>query len=241
MDPSDVGAFRTKQNWIGGDGFGPRNALFIPPDPERVHALVSDLVRYTTRTDIAPVVQASVAHARFEVIHPFVDGSGRVGRMLFQHVLAGRTGIPAPVAVSVAWSRDVDSYVAGLRAFQNGDHDRWIEFAATSIVDAVSWMKIASLDVSHLIESLSRRARARGNSVAARVIREVPTDPLVDSDTVARRYDVSRQAAHEALTRLSDDGVLDERSFSRRTKAGRPRRMYSNTELIDLLSTIVTR
>jgi Fic family protein len=239
LAPESVGAYRVRQNWIGGDGYGPRNAEFVPPPPEEVVPLTEDLARYTARTDIAPVIQAAVAHARFEVIHPFVDGNGRVGRMLIQHVLAGRLQIPAPVPVSVPWSRDTDGYIASLRSFQEGDLDRWIEFAAMSIVDAVQWMHAIEQRLAALITSLEGGSRVRGDSVAARVIRDLPTHPLVDAETVAERYGVSRQAAHEALTRLSEDGVLGERSFSRRTKAGRPRRMLSNIELIDLLSEIV--
>jgi predicted ArsR family transcriptional regulator len=63
---------------------------------------------------------------------------------------------------------------------------------------------------------------------------------MVNTDTVAERYGVSRQAAHEALTRLGEDEVLTERSFSRRTKSGRPRQMFTSTELIELLSEIIT-
>lgn len=234
-----IGAYRTQQNWIGGDAYGPRNAVFIPPAPEDVGPLIEDLSRYTARTNIAPVVQAVVAHARFEVIHPFVDGNGRVGRMLTQHILAGRLKIPAPVPMSIPWARHIDAYMAGLRSFQTGDIDRWIEFAAMTIVDAVEWMHIVEQRVSSLIASLYDRSRSRGNSVASRVIRDLPNHPLVDAETVAARYEVSRQAAHEALARLSEDGVLDERSFSRRIHAGRPRQMFSNIELIELLSEVV--
>lgn len=240
LEPESIGTFRTQQNWIGGDAYGPRHATFVPPAPEEVASLIEDLAAYSARTDIAPVVQAVVVHARFEVIHPFVDGNGRVGRMLLQHVLAGRLQIPAPVPVSVPWSRNTDSYINGLRSFQDGDLDRWIEFAATSIVEAVGWLHTVEQRVSALIASLETRSRARGDSVAARVIQELPIHPLVDADTVADRYGVSRQAAHQALTRLSEDGVLGERSFSRRTRAGRPRQMFSSLELIELLSEIVT-
>jgi len=91
-----------------------------------------------------------------------------------------------------------------------------------------------------LLASLADRSRSRGESVAARVIRNLPVPPIVNAETVAERYGVSRQAAHEALELLAEDGVLTERSFSRRTKSGRPRQMFMSTELIDLLSEIIT-
>ncbi len=240
MKDNAIGAYRTEQNWIGGDGFGPRNAAFIPPRPEAVETLVSDLGAYTSRTDIAPVVQAAVAHARFEVIHPFTDGNGRVGRMLIQHVLAGRISLDVPVVVSIPWSRDKDGYIESLRHYQAGDTDAWIEFFGMSVVAAVSWMHAAGSRVTLLLSSLADRSRSRGESVAARVIRDLPIHPIVNADIVADRYGITRQAAHEALVRLGEDGVLTERSFSRRTTSGRPRQMYTSTELIELLSEIIT-
>ena len=240
MQPEHIGAYRTKQNWIGGDAYGPRNAEFIPPRPEQVLPLVSDLAKYSARTDIAPVVQAVVSHARFEVIHPFTDGNGRVGRMLLQHVLAGRIGLRIPVPVSIPWSRDKDRYIEGLRHFQAGDTDRWIEFACSSIVAAVSWMHSAERQVASLLADLAERSRARGESAGSSIIRDLPVHPLVDADSVAQRYGISRQAAHEALTRLAEDGILTERHFSKRVKSGRPRQMFTSSELIELLSGIIS-
>ena len=75
--------------------------------------------------------------------------------------------------------------------------------------------------------------------MAARVIRDLPTRPVVDDDTVARRYHVSRHGAREVLARSAEDGVLGEQSSSRTTKAGPPRRMYSRTELVDPLSNVI--
>ena len=82
MRPESVGALRTQQNWIGGGSFGPAEASYIPPSPEEVPKLLDDLVDFSSRTDLAPVALAALAHAQFEVIHPFVDGNGRVGRVL---------------------------------------------------------------------------------------------------------------------------------------------------------------
>ena len=85
-----------------------------------------------------------------------------------------------------------------------------------------------------MVDRLRSRVETRGRSVAALVIEDLPTYPVVDTQTVAERYDVAPQTAHEALLRLSDAEVLVERPFSRRKK-GRPLRVFAATELVDLL------
>jgi Fic family protein len=235
MRPETIGALRTEQNWIGGGSFGPRDAEYIPPPPEDVRPLLEDLVNFSARTDLTPVALAALGHAQFEVIHPFVDGNGRVGRALLQHLLVKRAGLEAPVPVSVPWSRDTDRYISGLRAFQNGDTDSWLLFASWSVIEAVGWMSDMTGGVEELLNRMRGRIETRGRSVTARVIDDLPLHPVVDTQTVAQRYDVTPQTAHEALLRLSEAEILVERPLSRRKK-GRPRRVFAATELIDLLS-----
>jgi Fic family protein len=212
MSPETIGVLRTEQNWIGGGSFGPRDAEYIPPPPEDLRPLLEDLVSFSSRTDLTPVALAALGHAQFEVIHPFVDGNGRVGRALLQHLLVNRAGLEAPVPVSVPWSRDTDRYISGLRAFQEGDTNSWLLFASWSVIEAVGWMR----------------------DLTGRVIDDLPLHPVDDTQTVAKRYDVTPQTAHEALLRLSEAEILVERPLSRRKK-GRPRRVFAATELIDLL------
>jgi Fic family protein len=230
-----IGAFRSKQNWIGGDPSGPRNAEFIPPRPEEVPGLIDDLVAFCTRTDLTPVAHAAVAHARFEVIHPFVDGNGRIGRLLIQQLLRRRLSLPSPVPVSVIWAEDTDRYIQGLRAYQEGDVDSWLQFFSLSVIRAVGWMTDVSERITALIGEFRTRVDTRGESVTVRVIEDLPDYPIVDSQTVASRYEVAPQSAHAALVRLEAAGILSERAFARRRK-GRPRRMLAATELIDLLA-----
>lgn len=235
MRQETIGALRTEQNWIGGGSFGPRDAEYIPPPPEDLQVLLEDLVSFSARTDLTPVALAALAHAQFEVIHPFVDGNGRVGRVLLQQLVVRRAGLEAPVPVSVPWSRDTDRYVTGLRAFQGGETDSWLLFASWSVIEAVNWMKQMAGGVEELLDRMRSRIETRGKSVAAKVIDDLPLRPVVDTQTVAERYDVTPQSAHEALLRLSDAEILVERPLSRRKK-GRPRRVFAATELIDLLS-----
>ena len=235
MRPETMGAVRTELNWIGGGSFGPKDAEYIPPPPEEVLRLLEDLVAFSARTDLTPVALAALAHAQFEVIHPFVDGNGRVGRALLQQLLIKRAGLDAPVPVSVPWSRDTDRYIAGIRSFQDGDAESWLLFAAWSVIEAVDWMKQMVNRVNDLTDRLRSRVETRGRSVAAKVLDDLPLHPVVDTQTVAERYGVTPQTAHEALVRLSEAEILVERPLSRR-KRGRPRRVFAATELIDLLS-----
>lgn len=234
LTPETIGTFRTQQNWIGGDASGPRAAAFIPPRPEDVPGLIDDLVVFCSRTDIAPVAHAAIAHAQFEVIHPFIDGNGRVGRMLLQQLLVRRVELASPVPVSVHWSRDTERYVAGLRAYQESDTNSWLEFFSLSVVEAVDWMAEVSERVSLLLADFRRRVDTRGESVTAQVIDDLPTHPIVDTPTVAERYGVTPQSAHAALERLAAAGILSEGRFAR-SRRGRPRRSFAATELIDLL------
>jgi Fic family protein len=181
------------------------------------------------------VAHAAIAHARFEVIHPFVDGNGRVGRLLIQQLLRRRLTLPSPLPVSVIWADDTDRYIQGLRAYQEGDVDSWLQFFSLSVINAVGWTTDISDRITALIEEFQARVETRGESVTVRVVEDLPDHPIVDTQTVANRYGVAPQSAHAALVRLEAAGILSERAFARRRK-GRPRRMLAATELIDLLA-----
>ena len=88
------GRIRTVQNWIGGSGYNPCSAAFVPPPPEEVPALLDDLVAFCNDDGLPALAQAAVAHAQFETIHPFVDGNGRAGRVLI-HLVLRRRGVAA--------------------------------------------------------------------------------------------------------------------------------------------------
>jgi Fic family protein len=225
---------RMRPEGIGGDSFGPREADYIPPPPEEVSDLLEDLVVFSVRSDLTPVALAALAHAQFEVIHPFVDGNGRVGRLLLQQLLVNRAGLDSPVPVSVPWSRDTGRYIEGLRSFQQGDSDSWLLFAAWSVIEAIDWMAEMTMRLEDLLDDYRSRVETRGRSITALVIEDLPRHPIVDTPSVSMRYEVTPQSAHSALLRLAEAGIVEERPLARRRK-GRPRRVFAARELIDVL------
>ena len=93
------GMIREEQNWIGGSSFNPCSASFVPPPPEMVRGLMDDLCAFCNADDLPTIVQAAMAHAHFETIHPFVDGNGRIGRALI-HLVLRRRGLAVRVTAS---------------------------------------------------------------------------------------------------------------------------------------------
>jgi Fic family protein len=95
------GKMRAQQNWIGGSGYNPCAAAFVPPPPEDVPSLIDDLVAFANDDSLPAVAQAGIAHAQFETIHPFVDGNGRAGRALI-HMVLRRRGLAGRVLLTIA-------------------------------------------------------------------------------------------------------------------------------------------
>jgi len=126
-----VGAIRNEQGWIGGTS--PLDAHLVTPPPGALPALLDDLIAYVSRVDVDPVAQAAISHAQFEIIHPFGDGNGRIGRVLVAGVLTRRLALLVPPPVSVAIAADVAGYSSGLVLFRLGDHRRWITWFADAV------------------------------------------------------------------------------------------------------------
>ena len=239
----NVGAWRSEQNWIGGDTTGPRGAVYIPPKQDAIPTLAGDLVRFVARDDLDWLTQALIAHAQFEVVHPFTDGNGRVGRMLLQHVAAQRRRrmgeAVEPVPVSVIWSRDTERYIDGLRMYQAGEISLWLEFAATTMLETADWMRQTAAKLDTLISELAARAQTRLGSTGSKIVQDLLQHPLVDAPAIAKRYSVSSQYAHRVLDQFVQRGVLHEQAFARATTArGRPRRVFASPDLLDLLGAV---
>ena len=117
-----VGVIRDEQGWIGGTD--PTNAALVTPPPDMLGPLLQDLVAYINRTDVDPIAQAAIAHVQFEIVHPFADGNGRIGRLLVSWILTRRLQLVVPPPVSVAMAADVGGYLSGLTRLPDGRPQR---------------------------------------------------------------------------------------------------------------------
>lgn len=220
-DAHIAGIVRTKQNWIGGGATNPRGADFVPPPPEFVEGLLDDLAEFLNRDDLSAVVQAAIAHAQFETIHPFADGNGRVGRCLI-HIVFGRRGIaPRYVPpVSLILATEARSYVAGLTDYRTGSLDEWIGLFAAATRTAATQARTLADRVAELQERWRVQAEhPRASSAADRLIALLPAYPIVSQKLARALLGVSDPAAWGALQRLEKAGVLRQITVGRRNRA----------------------
>jgi len=228
---SHGGRFRREQNWIGGSSFNPCSAEFVPPPPEYVRELASDLCHFCNDASLSPLVQAAMAHAQFETIHPFVDGNGRVGRALV-HVVLRRRGLVTRAAppVSLILATWADEYVRALTETRYvGSADsvatkqsttRWIALFAAAMSRAVADADAFEEHVRGLERTWRERLGGpRAGSAADLLLSQLPGAPIVTVKSAAALIGRSAQATNEAVARLADAKVLKQTSVGRRNRA----------------------
>ena len=160
VDPDLPVGVRDEQNWVGGPGWSPLRADFVPPPPGEVPRLVEDLARFLTATEGNPVVRAAIAHAQFETIHPFIDGNGRTGRALIHTVLRRGDALRnVLIPISTVFAGDTGAYLGGLGAFREQPPrlDDWVVgFAEATQIAAANAVRLAG-DVEALTVALHQQ------------------------------------------------------------------------------------
>lgn len=238
----DAGRFRDVQNWIGGSDYAPRNALFVPPPPELVEPLMTDLLQFVNRTDLPILAQAALAHAQFESIHPFVDGNGRIGRALISAILR-RRGLTQRVTVPLASAMlaDTTRYFDELTAYRGGEADRFVGYVAEATIHAAEASEDAARELMKLHHEWRDRARPRANSADARLIDGLLDTPVMDADQAQRITRTSDGSTYAALARLTEAGVLELLSTSKRNQIWAATDVLAELEALSIAIGVRTR
>ena len=241
------GHVRTVQNWIGGSGYNPCSAAFVPPPPEYVPDLLEDLCDFCNDDSLPALAQAALAHAQFETIHPFVDGNGRTGRALI-HLVLRRRGLGVrvlpPISLLLAtWSQDYVEGLTGTRYVGESDSteaqegfNRWIALFAAACGRAVEDAGDFEERVNALQSSWRRRVgRVRSDSTVDLLIDALPAAPVLTTTTAAELVGRSFQAMNQAIGRLVEAGVLLQVNVGRRDRA------FEAPELVDAFTAFERR
>lgn len=217
-DPQEAtyaGRLRDMQNWIGGSDHSPRNALFVPPPPENVEGLLTDLLAFTNRNDVPILVQAAVAHAQFESIHPFTDGNGRIGRALVNTILR-RRGVTKHVVVPIASALVArrETYFDALAEYRRGNAGPIVHAFTRASLTSERESKITAVRLSQLpaqwatayIKQTGKKPRS--GSAAAKILELLPTAPFFTADEMASSIGSSSTSTYNAISSLQDSDIL---------------------------------
>jgi Fic family protein len=237
------GVVRTTQNWIGGSDYHPCSATFVPPPPENLDVLLRDLVDYVNADQHSALVQAALAHAQFETIHPFGDGNGRTGRALI-HVILRRRGLAERFVppISLVLATLASDYISGLTAFRHshpGDSpersvaaEQWLRTFAVATTRACADAQSYARQIDELDALWRERiGRVRAGSAVDLLLDRLPGAPLITTETAAAMIGRSAMRTNEAVNRLAEAGVLRQRNVGRRRY-----RVFEATEAIDLFT-----
>jgi Fic family protein len=219
------GEFRRSQNWIGPGGCTLSEAIFVPPPPETVPEALGDLERFIHEDRAIPLlIKIGLSHAQFETIHPFLDGNGRIGRLLITLLLCEKGVLQKPVLyLSHFFKQHRQEYYELLQATrEQGSFEEWLEFFLTGIAEV-------SAEATNTVRSIlalrernrgliaGRLGRAAGNGHL--VIEHLFEHPIVSVNEVRNLIGITYPAANQLVERLAEIGILVEitgRSRNRR-------------------------
>jgi Fic family protein len=218
----DPGEFRSSQNWIGGTR--PGNAVFVPPPHTLVPDCMGELERFLhdEATALPVVVRAALAHLQFETIHPFLDGNGRVGRLLITLLLCHAGILREPLLyLSLYFKQNRDAYYAHLDAVRrDGDWEAWLVFFLTGVREtAEGAVSTAQRLVALFGEDRARIVpKGRRAGSALRVHDALKARPLASMQEVCARSGLSFPAAASAMELLAELGIARELTGKRRNR-----------------------
>jgi Fic family protein len=217
-----AGEFRDKQNWIGPPGSLLKNALFVPPAPHDMQAALGNLEKFLH--DSAPMpylVRAGIAHAQFETIHPFVDGNGRLGRLLITFMLCEHKILRKPLLyLSYFFKQNRAEYYDRLQAVrQSGEWENWLKFFLRGVGDVAedatgTARKIVQLREQH--RKLVTESLGRSTSRALNLLENLYLQPVVSMAKVSEICGVTFQGASDMVKHFSSLGILKETTGQRR-------------------------
>ena len=202
----DAGKFRQQWVWVGGQS--PVTADYVAPHWKLVPAAMNDLVEFLARRDLDPLVQAAIAHAQFETIHPFTDGNGRTGRALISALLMAR-GVTKHVVLPISSGllHDVADYIAALTAYRAGDVEPMIRCFIQASNAAVENARILAEDLSGPRDKILGTAR-RTTSALKAVADFCCTEPAFTVQMVEQNTSVAPATIYRIITTLEKAGVI---------------------------------
>jgi Fic family protein len=214
------GEFRSSQNWIGGTR--PSNALFVPPPPDKLKTCLDPFERFLHDSAVPPLIRAGLAHVQFETIHPFLDGNGRLGRLLVTLMLCEAGVLREPVLyLSLFLKMRRDDYYRLLQEVRlQGSWESWMEFFLTGVADTAEQATSTAKELMVLFDRDRQKIGEFGRAASSmlRVHELLQRRPMVTIQAVAKDLKLSIPTVSSAIDSLIEVGIVHEITGKRRNR-----------------------
>jgi Fic family protein len=225
------GEFRKIQNWIGKPGSTPETASFVPPPPDEVEPCLAAWEKFLHESDLPPLITIALAHYQFEAIHPFIDGNGRVGRLLITLFLIERQILPTPLLyLSAFFEASRRDYYDGLRGVsERGAWQDWIEYFLLGVArmseDAVNRAGRINAKLAEWQKSVA----GESTKTPMRVLELLAANPFITAKGCAEKLGVAFTTAQRAIERLHHLSIVEQAGTAKRD------RVYCAKALLEIL------
>ncbi|MBL1420878.1 MAG: Fic family protein [Alphaproteobacteria bacterium] len=228
------GEFRRSQNWIGGNK--PSNARFVPPPPEKLMECLGQFETFLhdEKVQLPILIKAALAHVQFETIHPFLDGNGRLGRLLITFILCDNGVLKEPLLyLSLYFKANRDAYYGHLQAVrEKGEWEEWIKFFLTGVVDTANQATETAQAIIQLFNADRNQIEISGRSTAAvlTIHTYLQKYPVSNTTSIRERTNLSQPTVMRSLSTLESLGIVKEITGKARNK------IFVYNEYLDILN-----
>lgn len=228
------GEFRTSQNWLGGTS--PANAIFVPPAPEYLEQCLSDFEKFLHDEDVKlpALIKAALAHVQFETIHPFLDGNGRLGRLLITFILCIEEVLTEPLLyLSLYLKSNRQAYYDHLQSVrETGDWEAWIQFFLQGVIETSNQATETAKNILALFKKDGDMIEASSNSGASviKVFQYLQQNPITNTTKIKEACDISLPTVLRSLTTLEKLDIVRELTGKERNK------VYAYSAYLSILS-----
>jgi len=228
---SHPGEFRRVQNWVGPAGCTIEEATFVPPPPNELPRLLAEWETFLHERSLPPLVQVALAHHQFEEIHPFLDGNGRVGRLLITLFLVERDVLPSPTLyLSAFFEASRPEYYRRLQAVRReNDWQGWLMYFLRGVARQAEDAVRRAERINGLLRDWRGQAGESGPRVVPALIDLLAENPYWTVKRAAERLDVAYTTAKRAIDRLVEAGVMQQMGAAKRD------RLFCATEILEVL------
>lgn len=225
------GEFRRSQNWIGSPGCTLNTAKFVPPPPDKLMDCLGELENFLHDRVLPPLIHIALCHYQFEAIHPFLDGNGRVGRLLIMLLLVEQRMLPSPLLyLSAFFEATRDEYYRQLyNVSSKGTWQEWLMYFLNGVAIQSEDVVSRAERINELLNQWKIAVASSGSQVPVNIVQHFAVNPYFTTNKIAKELDIAYSTAERGVQKLEAVGIIKKTNDNKRDK------VYCATEILSIL------